>query len=317
MIKKFFCKDNIINWNQTLRENFDDYLLFESIYLEYEAEYFNGENESYFLKHQNEIAVIKIYNSKDKIYFSQIYFSKSRTYNLSILKTLTNQVLSELFSLNKPKMHLKEYIHSKKSDIHYMNLSHKFILNPVFELWVDLNVDENTLWSFLRSNYRNLIKRNKKHISIKFPENFDLVKYQNFHFEISKKKTRSDLTWQYQRKMFEENKLLVCEAYLRDEFIGFSFFNHTNYIGQYSTSVCDRSHFNEYSVTHIMIWEALNKLRKKGLKSFYLGFTRSEKINKTKVDYINLFKSGFASKIKKSWLVEDEHDQFFETGIFK
>lgn len=117
--------------------------------------------------------------------------------------------------------------------------------------------------------------------------------------------------------MFEEEKLLVCEAYLNGDFIGFSFFNYTNYIGQYSASVCERAHFNEYSVTHIMIWEALNRLRGKGLKKFYLGFTRGQKINKTKVDYINLFKSGFASKISKSWLVENEDDQFFETGIFK
>ncbi len=89
-----------------------------------------------------------------------------------------------------------------------------------------------------------------------------------------------------------------------------SFYNYPN---QKSKPGYLKSGWDELSKMDIY----LNKLRKIGLKFVYLGFTRSEKINKTKVDYINLFKSGFASKIKKSWLVEDEHDQFFETGIFK
>lgn len=318
MIKKHFFKDIENNiWDEFLRENFIDYLLFDSNYLNYENEYFESLNQSFYLTHNNEIALIKIYNSNNKVYFSQIYFSEKTKYDLATIKTITNQILTELFSNSKIKMHLKEYIHSLKSDVHFFYLNDKFNLNPIFELWVDLKVNEITLWNYLRSNYRNLIKKNNEHINIIFPENFEVKKYQNFHFKISGKKTRSDISWDFQKKMFQNNRLLVCEAYLNDEFIGFSFFNHTDYIAQYSNSVCERNFFNEYSVTHIMIWEALKKFRNKGLKNFYLGFTRGTKFNKTKVDSINLFKSGFTSQIKKSWLAENEGDEYFETGIFK
>lgn len=242
MIKKNHFKDfDNENWNEFLKINFNDYILFDFNYITYESEYFGGENLTYFLKHNNEIGLIKIYNSLDKIYFSQIYFSDKSLYDLNVIKVITSQILNDLYSLNKPLNSLKEYIHSKKADFSIFNLADKFKLNNVVEIWVNLNLDEQFLWTNIRSSYKNLIKKNKKHIEIRFPKDFSISNYKKLHQQVSGKITRSNLTWELQKKMFEENKLIVCEAYIENKFVGFSFFNHNNYIAQYSVSVTKES----------------------------------------------------------------------------
>ena len=88
---------------------------------------------------------------------------------------------------------------------------------------VNLNLDEQLIWKNIRSSYRNLIKKNQKYIEIRFPKDFSISNYKKLHHQVSGKITRSNLTWELQKKMFDENKLIICEAFMGNEFIGFSF----------------------------------------------------------------------------------------------
>ena len=318
MIKKNHFKDfDNVNWNEFLKRNFNDYLLFDYNYVTYESEYYSGENLTYFLKHNNEIGLVKIYNSFDKIYFSQIYFSDKTLYDLNVIKVITSQILNDLYSFNKPLNPLKEYIHTNKADFSIFKLSDKFKLNNIVEIWVNLNLDEQLIWKNIRSSYRNLIKKNQKYIEIRFPKDFSISKYKKLHHQVSGKITRSNLTWELQKKMFDENKLIICEAFMGKEFIGFSFFNHNYYIAQYSISVTKREYFEKYSINHLIMWEVIKKIKEMGNLFFYLGFTRSLEKSKSKVDSVNLFKLGFANEIKRGLIIENNEDNYFETGIFK
>jgi len=318
MLKKNHFKDfDSESWNDFLKINFNDYVLFDFNYVTYESEYFSGENLTYFLKYNNEIGLVKIYNSLDKIYFSQIYFSDKVLYDLNVIKVITSQILNDLYLFNKPLHPLKEYIHSQKADFSIFQLTDKFKLNNIVEMWVNLNLDKQLLWKNIRSSSRNLINKNKKHIEIRFPKDFSISNYKKLHQEVSGKITRSSLTWELQKKMFDENKLIVCEAYIENKFVGFSFFNHCNYIAQYSISVTKREYFEKYSVNHLIMWEAIKKIKEMGISMLYLGFSRSFVKSKSKVDSINLFKLGFCNDLKRGLIIENIDDSYFETGIFK
>ena len=318
MIKKYFFKDLEKNeWNLFLSENYNDNLLFSYDIIKYEQEYFNSINESYFYKYLNEIAVIKVYKSEDKIYFSQIFFSEKTNYNLNTLKQISKLVFSDLNNLEGELNPLKEYCHSEKSDVFYSYVRESFLLNPIFEFWSDITKSKSDLWGDLRSSYRNLIKKNSDKFEIKFPDNFNISLYKQLHYEVSGRVTRSNLTWEYQERMFNDRKLIVCEAYYEKNLTGYSFFNLNNKTAQYSISVTQRELNSKFPSSHIMIWESILKLKSLGIHDFYIGFGRDLSKPKTKIDKINLFKSGFTNKLKKSLLIEKENDEYFQTGIFK
>ena len=318
MIKKYFFKDfENTKWDLFLSENYNDNLLFSSDVIRFEQEYYKSINESYYLKYLGEIAVIKIFKSKHKIYFSQIFFSDKTSYNLNALKTISKQVLADINNSELESMCLKEYCHSEKSDVFYSYVKDAFLLNPIFEFWSDLTKEKLELWGSIRSSYRNLIKKNSDKFEIKFPENFNRDFYKQLHYEVSGRVTRSDLTWEYQERMFKDNKLIVCEVYNEKNLIGFSFFNINNKTAQYSISVTRRDFQTRLPSSHIMVWESILKMKSLGIENFYLGFTRNINYPKSKVDKISLFKSGFITNLKKSLLVEKDNDEYFETGVFK
>jgi len=318
MIKKYFFSDfKSTEWDLFLNENYNDNLLFSYDIIRYEQEYYKSINESYYLKYLDEIAFVKIYKSKDKTYFSQIFFSDKTTYNLKILKKISKQVLIDLNNSERELMCLKEYCHSEKSDVFYSYLRESFLLNPIFELWSDLTKSKSELWGGIRGSYRNLINKNSSKFEIKFPKNFNIDLYKQLHYAVSGRKTRSDLTWEYQKKMFNDSKLIVCETYYEKNLTGFCFFNVNNKMAQYSISVSQRELQSKLPSAHIMLWESILKIKSLGIENFYIGFTRDFNSPKTKVDKINLFKSGFTTNLKKSLLVEKDNDEFFETGVFK
>tara|TARA_B100000767_G_scaffold275531_1_gene313053 strand:- start:19143 stop:20096 length:954 start_codon:yes stop_codon:yes gene_type:complete len=317
MIKKYFFKDfEKTEWDLFLSKNYTDNLLFSYDIIRYEQEYYKSINESYYIKHLDEIALVKIYKSEAKTYFSQIFFSDKTTYNLNILKNISKQVLIDLNN-SEELMCLKEYCHSEKSDVFYSYLRESFLLNPIFELWADITKSKSELWGNLRSSYRNLIKKNHDKFEIKFPENFNIDLYKQLHYEVSGRITRSNLTWEYQERMFNDRKLIVCEAYYEKNLTSYSFFNLNNKTAQYSISVSQRELQSKLPSAHIIIWESILKLKSLGIHDFYIGFGRDLNKPKTKVDKIFLFKSGFTNKLKKSILIEKENDEFFQTGVFK
>ena len=155
------------------------------------------------------------------------------------------------------------------------------------------------LWSVLRKSYKSLINFGKKTLKVESEFSDDLWNdCKTLHMRVAGRKTRNDKTWDIQKTMIEKNKAKIFYIYEEGKILGFAFFTISNNTGAYSVAAYDRSKFDKISISHVIIWHAIEYFKSIGFDNIYLGEYAPEKhINNQKLGNINHFKLGFCNTL--------------------
>tara|TARA_B110000879_G_scaffold211924_1_gene306168 strand:- start:1107 stop:2072 length:966 start_codon:yes stop_codon:yes gene_type:complete len=293
-------------WDRKIeaREDFD--LFFNSELLKYEQEYFqiNSPPLAFIIKNFNSISLFKCYLSDESIFLFPLCFSDSFDYKKGIK---VSKIISSYFKNSSFKIQFMNLPFTNNLTNHFkLQIQFTGVLKPSLEMYVDLNSED--LWGALRKSYRSLINFGKKNLKVVSEFNTDLWDECNeFHFKIAGRKTRNKSTWNIQKNMIEKNIAKIF--YIREEgkILGFALFNIAKCSASYSVGVYDRSKFDKISISHIILWHAIQYFKSNGFDNIYLGEYAPEKnMNDKKLDNINHFKLGFCNNLVSNNYLSNE-----------
>lgn len=175
---------------------------------------------------------------------------------------------------------------------------------------LDLRQEKKELWLNLRKSYRGIIKKLLENKDFKLviidKDNVNFLvheKYRKLHRLCAGKITRVKKTFDYQFKMLKDDNAIIIGLQYKKRFIGFSYFFHYNKTAIYASGV-DNPTYNRFPLYHIMIWQAINYYKKRGLEFIQLPGSGAYNLVNGFDDYfdqkllnIAFFKRGFEGKM--------------------
>jgi hypothetical protein len=220
-------------------------------------------------------------------------------------------VLQEILNANLVKKIICSEIPfiEKNKDIsiwHKNLILNKFLPKVRYRYYVDLKDDIDKIYSNFSSTRKNLFNKdltnNYKLIILDHknfvPEIYD--KFRSLHFLKSKKKTRSDKTWEIQKEMIKEGRAFFTGYQLDENLTAGTFIYFSKKIAIYSVAVFD--HNNDYLSTKIM-YENFLYLKNNNVDLFILNnFNLLE--TDPKILNINFFISQITNNISSYFTFE-------------
>lgn len=176
------------------------------------------------------------------------------------------------------------------------------LINLKFESNIYLDESLEILKKNVRKSYKSLINFGLKNWNFRVfykSSDFDITEFKNFHFIVSGKKTRSDLTWLIQCKNIKNgNAALICSYDISGNIVGGAYFDLTKDEANYSVGVYDRKLF-DLPIGHSIQMFALSFLKSIGVKNYRIGIIYKSSdlpIPSEKELAISVFKAGFGGK---------------------
>ncbi len=153
-----------------------------------------------------------------------------------------------------------------------------------------------------RKSYKSLINSNIKNYNIDVLDhnNFDQKIWDSFkkmHLKVSGKKTRSDTTWEIQKKSILNKNATLIYAKEKENYLGFALFFKTKTNALYSSAAYDIGANKKIPIGHLIQDFAISYFSKEKISNYYIGFDENKKINKNQKDEnLALFQKGFANR---------------------
>ncbi len=196
------------------------------------------------------------------------------------------QQIERLWEIAQDIEYMDFLVDGNLSPISKFLLQHGHKVIPYYTQIIDLRSDLPWRYHGLRRCYRQLVNRNAKWPDVVIGGSAMLRNFKNLHFEVIGRKTRSDLTWDIQRKM-------VCndQAFVSGSGQAGCMFYHNDLWAYYAVSVAMPG-IN----MHHLIWDAIKHLKDKGIRFLEMGeqvFSGNEKLMN-----ISKFKRGFGGETK-------------------
>jgi FemAB family protein len=169
------------------------------------------------------------------------------------------------------------------------------------DLFVDLRLPLENIWSSLRKSYKSLINSGSKIWinSIQKSGNEDIwEEFELLHREAAGRRTRSKKTWDIQHEAVASGQAFL--VYLRDKnkrMVGGGFFHTSKIEGVYAVGAYNRSLFAN-PIGHIVQWEAIMEMKRRGLLWYKIGtasYSGDCPEPTEKERSISHFKEGFAT----------------------
>ncbi|MDA8657634.1 hypothetical protein N9L61_01130 [Flavobacteriaceae bacterium] len=283
-----------MNWDKLIESNLINSIYFSSYFIEYEKEVLNVlESQIIFVFKKDIKFVYKIYETNDKLYFTLLNFNRSSSQiKLNLSKKYIDFISNKV---SKKSIKLIE-IPPTDSDKTYQKMLLKDRINFQFkiELYTDLTLSVDNLWSSIRKSYRSIINKNlDKVVHI---ENCNLKLWnlcKELHIKVSGKQTRSDYSWKILYKFLNSNKAFLLCMFSGDKLIGYSFFHINKNMIVYGIAAYDRDYYSNISISHSFLWKAIQIGKRSNLDLIYLG--DFYKTNDKKLSSIMSFKKGFSN----------------------
>ena len=142
-----------------------------------------------------------------------------------------------------------------------------------FEQSINLENNNDYIWSNIRKSYKNLINKFKDDIRVNLCDKQDhkiWKNFQNFHLETSKKLHENQRTWD--KQFISINNESAYFFYILDKknkMIGGSLFDCTDIEANYSVAVYDRN-LSKLPLGHLILNKSIEFLRKRKLKVLIL-----------------------------------------------
>lgn len=182
----------------------------------------------------------------------------------------------------------------------------KYQSKMIFEMMVGFdNFSENNYFTNTRKSYKSLINWGEKNLDIRLINKDNLSKeqffaYQTFHHKISKRKTRSDESWNIQYQMLKEGFGELILGYHQGALVAGALFLDQHGISVYATGVYERSLF-EFGLSHYLLYYGICRSYTRETHSFSLGYFETD-IEDSKLYNIQFFKKGFSQTLVPSIL---------------
>lgn len=182
------------------------------------------------------------------------------------------------------------YLHwLEKADNHFLT----------YQLGIDLNKNLEEIRLDFRKSYKPLINKALREWKVEICEDdvdnvFD--EFRLLHLEAAGKITRSEESWEIQKKQIKNNEAFLVTVRDKTVLIGAGLFNHSRDIGMYSVGAYRRDLFDK-PIGHAVQMLAITKLKELGCKVYHLGqkAVLLHPIPPTKKEIsISHFKEGFA-----------------------
>jgi hypothetical protein len=181
-------------------------------------------------------------------------------------------------------------------------LNRKFKGFLTFEMEINYeNFSEDLYHRSIRRCYKSFINWGKKELKFIYinKDNLDFENFKNFqdfHYKISGRKTRSDETWLIQYEMIKEGFGELILARYNDNLVAGSLFADYGDISAYFTGVYERDLF-DFGVSHSLLYQGICRSHERGNTSkFSLGYFDTD-IKDPKWYNIQFFKKGFCEKL--------------------
>ncbi len=163
--------------------------------------------------------------------------------------------------------------------------------------YIDLSLSVDCIKSKFRSRYRSLINSGLKKWQVEVQDTLtdDFDTFHQLHIKVAGRKTRSDATWDWQKRMLKEKKAFLVLLKEAQEMIGGAIFTYNRSHCYYGVGVYRRDYFPQ-ALGHVVQFKAIEHMKSLGIRWYEIGelFT---KINTTdeKLKSIANFKSGFST----------------------
>lgn len=294
--------------SSTLGVKLNQHYLMNSSSVRYYDEYFGSSyaNRSLILLKKNE--PVLILPALCKKY--ELNFFDEATEIVSILegddydkavRIMTNTLKKEAEKLGEIKVKIKfDPIILKETLTSVENITH------LLDGYVNCSLSEANIKSVLRKSYKPLINWGKKNLLIKVldaqtSDYEGFLEFKNLHIKASGRKTRSDLSWDYQFEMIKLGKAYLISAFYNNELVSGCFIMHNKNTALYGVAASDRKLMSiNFPLNHYTLWKSILIAKDKGCKKFILGNVSNDHNLDEKANNIALFKRGFASHVQSN-----------------
>tara|TARA_Y100001970_G_C14258911_1_gene877918 strand:- start:8788 stop:9807 length:1020 start_codon:yes stop_codon:yes gene_type:complete len=318
--------NNFKIWDEVLKKSNHSYIEYTNYFIDYQISFFN---QNYTC---NDLSIILLLNDKP---IAILPILKKKDYNkTNEIILLEDYILPPLYILNLDKNFIEElnsFFENKIIDIfnkyglnkikilYYKDSNDQFLINyqkniisneDLSFIYLDLQPNIDIIKKSFRKSYKSLINQGNKIFNIKIYSKYDekfWEKFQNFHYEISGKKTRSNDTWEIQKKLLINNRAFIVASYNLDQkMIGAAFFTHSFHESSYSIGLYKKNYYN-LPIGHCIQFHAINEMKRRSIKFYRLGEFNKKELDfekNKKLKNIIFFKKGFSSHINVNKLKE-------------
>ncbi len=300
--KSILFSERFVGYQFTYNKYFDDKILDLSFIVFYQNEpvsllpvfYFKKKNEIYYFDNNIFFPLFKKDLSED---IKKIIINKILQFFLKLKKSLKIKKIN--ISLHSPDT----------ENILSVELKETYKMSDNFHLYLDLRPSLSEIRRNFRKSYLNIINKkieNKILIFDGVEKNSKIWSdFKNLHFAEAKRKTRSDLSWQYQLDNIYKKKALLIYSVHKDEMIAGSFFDISSDEAYYSVGAYNELAKKNFLSHHIQN-QAIKEFKTKNIKWYFLGKYSPDNISedKKKEYSISFFKKGFSSNIVNNSLIQ-------------
>ncbi len=184
---------------------------------------------------------------------------------------------------------------------HIISRGHGATCTTTVDLFIDLRQGMVEIKAGFRKSYKSLVSSGLRHWKVCVLDSADenvWQRFQELHFKVAGRKTRSDETWNvHHRDIADQRAFLVYLVNADGEMDGGGFFNFTRDEGLYSVAAYKRELFDK-PLGHLVQYRAIEEFKRRGVRWYKLGERpfRSDSPRPTDKEIaIGYFKHGFAS----------------------
>ena len=208
------------------------------------------------------------------------------------------------------EFHFRDYLECGYISI----ITRRFLMQGVipsahFSSIIDLDNSLEYLHKRVRKSYKSLVNWGAKFLSIELFDYSNITlsimeKFQNLHFSVAGKKTRSDDSWRIQYEMIQNNEAFLLLGKSDQQVITGSFYMFSSNVCYYGVSASIREMFDK-PLSHSLVWKAIEYAKLHGCRYFEMGEQKYiGSFNEAEVDEKQLsisdFKAGFGGDVRVS-----------------
>jgi hypothetical protein len=285
--------------------------LINQIFIEYEKEYnsnFEYEDISFIFEKNEDFIISPLTKSYKDSFCYLNYYGRPINFFYSVKKdvSIVNNFNNYFYDFIKKNRFNNIKVITENNSFLNNFFGNDDIKSIYEETIIDLTLPLEKIYSQLNKSHRWNINKGRRQLNYSiynyknYPDN-EIFKMKDMHKNVSGRQTRSDLSWAICEKMIKNNNGFLIETKLQDLPISYSFFFYDENSCAFFSSCALRDYF-KYSVNHFSIWNTIVYCKNLGIKSFFLGRSKTLYINENrdeKENSIEEFKNLFGGIKKK------------------
>ena len=168
--------------------------------------------------------------------------------------------------------------------------------------YIDLSQSEDEIRMNIRKSYKSLVNWGYKNLDIKIYDSNNIeenviYQFENFHIQVSQRRTRTHESWLLQYKAVKQGMAYIVFGFFENKLAAAVLVLNSKTEAYYGVAVNDRELMTRnLPVGHAVLLEAIFIAKRFGIKKFNLGNVANS--NDDKLNKIAKYKRGFSSVIE-------------------